>query len=403
MKMTERNYKYRGFGTRIFSGNEALGNLRAEVERLEVKKAFIICGQSIAKEKKLLERVKKELGTRFAGIFDGLQTDSPAPIVEEAAQAVENAGADLIIPVGGGTAAVSARAIAMRIGEQKSFHEMATKYPPNQLPVSPKLLSPKIPIIQILTLPTTAMLRSGAAIKDMDELRRIELYDPKTRAISMIWDTEAVMTAAPNVFLNTCMGFLSGSIRNLAQPSPVAIAHADHVEVFHLAKKYVPQIISAPNDPEPRMQLMAAGYMINRSSEYDSTDQPRANFSILSGAGGSINTRYKCGQGPCGAVLGPASLRYSLPAAESDLAIAARAVGIADNSTPDAIAAEAVIVEIENFYKEINQPSRLRDLGVPKEDIPRIAEDTMIHFFIRHDARTSNHQADLERMLKEIW
>ena len=104
MKMTERNYKYRGFGTRIFSGNEALGNLRAEVERLEVKKAFIICGQSIAKEKKLLERVKKELGTRFAGIFDGLQTDSPAHIVEEAAQAVENAGADLIIPVGDGLA-----------------------------------------------------------------------------------------------------------------------------------------------------------------------------------------------------------------------------------------------------------------------------------------------------------
>ena len=92
-----------------------------------------------------------------------------------------------------------------------------------------------------------------------------------------------------------------------------------------------------------------------------------------------------------------------MTAAENDLAIAARAVGIADNSTPDAIAAEAVIVEIENFYKEINQPSRLRDLGVPKEDIPRIAEDTMIHFFIRHDARTSNHQADLERMLKEIW
>ncbi|MBG92652.1 MAG: hypothetical protein CL792_01540 [Chloroflexi bacterium] len=401
--MTERNYKYRGFGTRVFAGNEALGNLRAEVERLEAKKAFVICGQSISKEKKLLERVKNELGSRFIGIFEGLQTDSPAPVVEEAAQAVEKAGADLIIPVGGGTAAVSARAIAMRIGEQKSFHEMATKYPPNQLPFSPKLSAPKIPIIQVLTLPTTAMLRSGAAIKDMDELRRLELYDPKTRAISMIWDTEAVMTAAPGVFLNTCMGFLGGSIRNLAQPSPIAIAHADHVEVFHLAKKYVPKILSDPTDPEPRMQLMAAGYMINRSSEYDSTDQPRANFSILSGAGGSINTRYKCGQGPCGAVLGPASLRYSLPAAEADLATAARSVGIADISTTDAMAAEAAITEIENFYKKINQPSRLRDLGVPKEDIPRIAEDTMIHFFIRHDSRTSNHQAELERMLNEIW
>ena len=101
--------------------------------------------------------------------------------------------------------------------------------------------------------------------------------------------------------------------------------------------------------------------------------------------------------------MGPAALRYSLPAAEADLATAARSVGIADISTTDAMAAEAAITEIENFYKKINQPSRLRDLGVPKEDIPRIAEDTMIHFFIRHDSRTSNHQAELERMLNEIW
>lgn len=397
------SFRYRGFATRLFAGDHALSNLAPEVDRLRAERVFVISGQSIATKTDLLDRVNDELGSRFAGVYDGLKTDSPAPVVTEAARAAEEAGADCIVAVGGGTAVVSARAIAMLVAEQMPIAEMATQYPPGQLPVSPKLLKPKMPIISVLTLPTTAMLRSGAAVKDMERLRRMELYDPKTRTASMIWDTDAVMTASTDVFLNTTLGFHGGSLRNLATLDPLPLPHADHMEVYRIAKEYVPRLVSEPDNPDVRMKLMAAGYMLNRASEYDALEDPSPNFSILGSAGASINTRYQCGQGPCGAVLGPATLRHSLQTAEAELAAAARQTGLAGPDASDADAARAVADETERFYRELGQPSQLRELGVPREDIPTIADDTMAHFFLRHDARTQPHREDLVRMLEEVW
>ena len=132
--------------------------------------------------------------------------------------AAREAGADLIVAVGGGSAMVTARAIIILLAEKGDIHEICTQYPPGQAPVSPKLMAPKIPNILVLTTPSTAMTRAGTAVMDIERSHRLELFDPKTRPFAMIWDDDALLTAPADLYLSTAASALSGILASTASP-----------------------------------------------------------------------------------------------------------------------------------------------------------------------------------------
>ena len=106
-------FRHRSFPLSIHAGKGALDELRGEVDRTKAKRAFVVCGKSVARKTDLIARVKANLGDRFAGVFDGVEVSSPLPSVLGGAAAAREAGADLIVAVGGGSAMVTARAIIM--------------------------------------------------------------------------------------------------------------------------------------------------------------------------------------------------------------------------------------------------------------------------------------------------
>ena len=115
---------------RIHAGTDALQKLAEEVDRQRAKRAFIVCGQSVARHTNLLDRTKEALGERLAGVFDGAQAGSPLPSVENGVALAAEAGADLIVALGGGSAVVTTRAIIILLGEGGRAQDHATKYPP---------------------------------------------------------------------------------------------------------------------------------------------------------------------------------------------------------------------------------------------------------------------------------
>ena len=79
----------------------------------------------------------------------------------DAARAAE---ADLIIAVGGGSVIVGARVTAILLAEKGTAYELMTQYPEGKPPVSPRLMAPKLPIVNVLTAATTAQNRAGSRI-----------------------------------------------------------------------------------------------------------------------------------------------------------------------------------------------------------------------------------------------
>src|SRR6476660_542222 len=99
--------------------------------------------------------------SRIATTRAACVTLPPPTLTMRAAAAARAARADLIVSVGGGSVTQAARVVAILLAERAAPHDLITRYPEHAPAISPKLLAPKLPIINVLTVPTTAQNRGG--------------------------------------------------------------------------------------------------------------------------------------------------------------------------------------------------------------------------------------------------
>ena len=192
-----RAYDFRAvnYPVRLYSGQDAIANIKAESARNRGKRAFILCGRTVARKTALIERLREHLGELCAGVYDEMEKDSPLGPILMARDAVRAQEADALIAVGGGSVIQAERVVAILLAEKGDPHELCTQYPEGRPAQSVKLLQPKLPLINVCTTPTSAMNRAGSGVKDANADHRLEFFDPKTRPKAVYWDAQALLTA----------------------------------------------------------------------------------------------------------------------------------------------------------------------------------------------------------------
>ena len=392
-------FRHRSFPLSLHAGKDALKELRGEVDRAKAKRAFIVCGKSVASKTDLVARASALLGDKFAGVFDGVETSSPLPSVRAGAAAAREAGADVIVAIGGGSAMVTARAIIILLAEKGDIHDICTQYPPGQPPISPKLMAPKIPNILVLTTPSTAMTRAGTAVKDVESAHRLELFDPKTRPFAMIWDDDALLTAPAELFLSTSASALSGIAAGVASPRINPLSLSDLLHALRLSVESLPLMRTDPANTTARMNLVAASFLSNRALD---SMRGRA-FGIISSLGHVIDTLYThISHGDASSLTTAWSMRFNLEQTSGGLARLAQALGVAGN-LPEKEAATRAPDFIEDFYQRLGMPVRLRDVNIPQSGLERIAQDAMGDFYLHQNARKVKQQSEIMDLLKQMW
>ena len=108
------DFRITGNNARVYVGKDALGNLPAEMKRNRAKRAFVLCGRTVSQKTDVITRIKALLGESFAGIYDKMGKDTPIEDIMAARDAARDCGADIIIAVGGGSAAQGGRVLAIR-------------------------------------------------------------------------------------------------------------------------------------------------------------------------------------------------------------------------------------------------------------------------------------------------
>ena len=99
--------------TKIVFGAGCLSELPSEVDGLAATRVVVVTDEFIAAKTDLLDRTKKVLGKRFAGVFSGVQPDSSVAICNEGARVARELGADALVSLGGGSSIDTAKAIAI--------------------------------------------------------------------------------------------------------------------------------------------------------------------------------------------------------------------------------------------------------------------------------------------------
>src|SRR6185436_20133401 len=101
--MYRTDFRAAGYPLRLYSGQDALENLPAELKRRRARRALIVCGRTVSRATPLVSRIRTIRGDSLAGVVDEMAKDSPLSGVIGARDAARAADADLLIAVGAGS------------------------------------------------------------------------------------------------------------------------------------------------------------------------------------------------------------------------------------------------------------------------------------------------------------
>ncbi len=386
---------------RIHAGDHALERLGEEADRARARWALVVCGQTVAHRTNLLDRVKQALGDKLAGVFESAKAGSPGTSVLQGTAQAAAVDPDLIVAVGGGSAVVTARAITIMLAEGGTLHDHATKYPPGERPISPRLMQPKVPNIVVLTTPTTAAHRAGTAVTDSETGRRLELFDPKTRPVAVFWDTEALLTASPGLCLSAAGSLFSGVVAGLQSPSLNPLAEGDLTQALNLLLDNLKLVDSEPDNGPVRLNLCAASFMYNRASDSGLTAGVTG---VVTALAHSLDARYpECDHGAAYSILTAPGMRFNQAHNPSGQARVASLMGVNTADVDVDAAAAAAAGAIADTFGDLGMPLRLRDVGVSWEGIELIAQDAMTDFALHRNIRPVKEASELVELLREAW
>ena len=368
--MVSTDFKALSLAFRVYSGKDALENLPAELKRNKAQRAFIVCGRTVSRRTDLIARMRRILGDGCAGVFDEIEKDSTLPSVLAATAAARAANADLLISVGGGSVMQATRVVAILLAEKGAPHDLITQYPDNAPAISPKLLAPKLPIINVLTVPTSAQNRGGSALRDDTLDHRMEFFDPKTRPKAMFWDADALLTAPSSLIRTAGCSVYWRSVMNLGWDDVNPLLEGVRLHAHRLAARALPKIMDA-TDAAPRIELCAAAFLLNRDADEGGSARGKA----LGGARDVCirdRTVHLVSAHRAGRSEYRADRHRAAPAGRRDpqaMGNLARGLGVWNDAMPLADAPQLAADYLDKFFTGLGMPTRLRELEFPREGL----------------------------------
>jgi len=375
------SYEFRatGYPFRLYSGQDALEKLPEEVARHRAGRAFIVCGRTVSRKTPLISRMKQILGERLAGVFDEIDKDTSRSSVARATQSARAAEADLVIGVGAGSVIQGARIVTILLAEKQPVEELVTQYPDHGPAISPRLLAPKLPIINVLTAPTTAQNRAGSRMKDDATARGMEFFDPKTRPVAIFWDTDALLTAPPSLIRTGAGTIWCRAVMNLGGAAENPLVEGERLQSWRLASGALARIADA-SDPAPRFELCAATLLQNREAD-DGGSQFARHWAMRAAYAFStaiISIFPHVGQGEAYSALTGTMLRRLGHRDPEAMARIAAALGAGDG--PAAERPERIARKMEEVFRSLRMPTRLSGLSIESAKLPLVLEHSLKNF-----------------------
>lgn len=389
-----KSFAHQVAALRIYGGSDSLAALPRELDRSGIRRAFVFCSGSVARQPALMQPIRDALGARCVSVFDAVQAHSPVDVVEAGAEALRSTEADAVIAVGGGSAIVTARAAGIIAAERQSAEALSSKRLETGRFVSPKLLAPKLPQFIVPTTPTTAIAKAGAAIFDPAQRRRLAMFDPKTRAQAVFVHPDLAMSAPPALALSASLNALALAVEALESGKSDVLSDAALLHALRLLDRNMPKLSSAADGPEVRIDLILAAILCGQGTNH------AAAGAMAAALGHSLGLQFDIANGVANCIVLPHTMRFNRPVTAAQLRPIAEVLGAQPD---DGDWAAAAIRAVETLIGSSPVPTRLRDAGVPRDRLGDVAAMAMDDFFMSQTPRRVGDTAEALAVLDAAW
>jgi alcohol dehydrogenase class IV len=285
--------------------------------------------------------------------------------------------------------------VAIYLAEPGDPFAIMTQYPEGKPAYSPRLLAPKPPIVNIPTTPTSAMHRSGAGLKNPDLDHRMEYFDPKTRPQAIFLDEQALLSAPPDLIRSTATTVFAAAVTAMSQAGVNPLAEAGRNHAFRLAHRAYPRLAEELDNPALRIDLAVAALLQDRAEDDGMRRYRGGAFSGNYAVSTALHVRYPhVGQGESTSVVHATKIRLSEAIDPRAARQVAEALEVWRDGMDTQPAALAVADALERLYVRVGVPTQLRQLDIPRDDLPAIAAETVKNFNFNPGMRSAQDQVD---------
>ncbi|MEJ6022670.1 iron-containing alcohol dehydrogenase [Ramlibacter sp. PS4R-6] len=373
---------------RIVFGSPAGDAVLREAQRLGARRVFVVTNRSIAKlDQGPLQRLVDALGPLHAGTFAAMSAHSSSADVAGAALAARDAGADLLVALGGGSVIDGTKAAQLCLWQGLTTAEQVARLPEG----AQDAVAPAPGAIRAIAVPTTfsgAEFTCTAAVNDEATRTKHVVSHRLLAPRSVVLDPAATLETPMGLLLATGLRAVDHAVESFCSPTAHAATEALSIQGLKLLARALPAIAKNPLD-------LAARH-IGQMGVWQSVAPVAAGVGVGAshGIGYVLGGTYGVPHGETSCVLLPAVLRFNAPVNESRQRELAQAVGAPGDDLPGFIA---------NLVTSLGLPGNLRAAGIARADLDDIAARALAYPAVLANPRAIRSAADVRRILEAAW
>ncbi|GAA0546403.1 maleylacetate reductase [Actinomadura livida] len=309
---------------RVLVGPGAVRLVGGEVERLGARRALLVATPSASAP---AGEIAGDLGPRLAARFDRPAPHTPVAVTAEAMAVVEEASADCVVAIGGGSAIGLAKAVSARTGMPQ------------------------------VAVPTTyAGSEMTPVLGETEDGVKTTRRDPALAPGTVVYDPALTLGMPRGLTRTSAMNALAHAVEALWAPDATMVSDALATESVTGILAALPEVLDDPSGTEARARLQSAAWLAGICLARTRMGLHHQLAHVLGGA-------FDLPHAELHTMLLAHVMAFNLPAAPAAASRLSRITGTGDPA--------AMVAELARAYEG---PTRLSELGVPRAGLPGVAE-----------------------------
>lgn len=347
-----------------YFGKGAIENVPTEFKARVFKKAAVITDKDLVKFEVATKVTKllDEAGVDYA-LYDGIVPNPTIQNVKDGLAFVQEAQADCIIAIGGGSPIDTAKAIAI-IATNPEFSDVISLE---------GVADTKNPCLPILAVPTTsgtaAEVTINYVITDEDNHRKFVCVDPHDIPLVAFVDSDMMMGMPKSLAAATGMDAMTHAIEGFITKGAWEMTDMLHIKAIEIIGR---SLRDSVNGDQAGREAMALGQYIAGMGFSN------VGLGLVHGMAHPLSAWYNIPHGVACASLLPTIMKYNKDFTGEkyrEIAIVLGIEGAETMSLEDV--RDAACQAIDQLSKDVGIPATISELGVKEEDIPAIAKDAL--------------------------
>lgn len=335
-----------------------------------------------------VETALKNQGIDYA-IYSEIVGEPTDTMIENGLKVYKENGCDFLVALGGGSPIDSMKAIGSLVVNGGNISDYMGKVIDVEMP-------------PLVAIPTTAGTGSEATQftiitdtkKDIKMLLKGKVLMPKLAII----DPQFTMTAPPKITAATGLDALCHAVEAYTSRKAQTLSDSFAMSAVKRIFKSLSVAFKDGKNEEARIQMsvaaLEAGIAFNNAS-----------VTIIHGMSRPIGALFHVAHGLSNAMLMKECLGFALEGAYDRFADLGRAIGVADATDEDKVAAEKFLSAIEGIVKELETPT-LAEFGIDKEEffkvIDKMAYDAMDSGSPQNTMREVSEE-QVKQIYRNLW